>query len=190
MSGRFSSRRLVADRVWDSATGRPDLKELERRLRELEGNAALRSEVQGEVRKLREGLNERLTRDEFTRMVKQTNDRINSIEQRLDALEERSERADAEIADLKNGTKNAKDPQYFLKLGALCEKKGEAFRAIACYTFAIRLEPTDADAYAARSRFYVNIGAAGRGNSRCVGSYSTQSKQRYRLRLSGHGICR
>jgi Tfp pilus assembly protein PilF len=162
-TSNFLLNKLVVDGVWDAATGKPDLSQLERQLRELEANAALRSEVQAEVRKLREGLNDRVTREEFGRMVKQTADQIGSILKRLDDLEEKTERLDVEISDLRQGTKNAKDAQFFLKQGRQYEEKKDRFKAVACYNIAINLQPSDANLYCARSRFYVGLGALGVG---------------------------
>ena len=57
----------------------------------LEDNAAMSTEMRGEIRKLREGVNGRVTREEFRKMVDQTVGELGSIQRRLSEVEERVE---------------------------------------------------------------------------------------------------
>jgi hypothetical protein len=84
------------DYIWDQASGTPDVKLLDRRLRELEGNTATRLEVRDEVRRLRQRIHAKVSRDEFQKLAEETSQQILSISQRLDELEERVERLEVE----------------------------------------------------------------------------------------------
>src|SRR5205807_2596084 len=106
--GKFLGGKLV-EGVWDRLTDRPDIRLLDQRLKELENSVVMRQEMRDEIRRLRESVNDRVTRDEFLKMAERTSAEIGSIKRRLDDLEERVEKLEVENADLKKGTKNASD---------------------------------------------------------------------------------
>jgi len=161
--GKFFFDQIGVGPLWDVVTGKPNLNLLDKRLKELENNAVMRGEVRDEVRKLRESINERVTRDEFRRMADRTMAAISTIQQRLDSVEERVERLEVENEDLKNGTKHARDAGFFLSRGERYEAEHRVYNAIACYNLAIQLAPTDANLFRRRSRFYINLGTPGVG---------------------------
>jgi tetratricopeptide (TPR) repeat protein len=159
--GNFLLNKLLIDEAWDAVTGKPDVKLIERRLRELENNAALRSELRDEIRKLRENINERVTRDEFRKLVERTSAQISSIQERLDELEERVEKLEVEKEDLKNNTKNAEDAEFFFKRGNKLYYEKSYYRALANLNIAIRLDPKKAKAnlFVKRAMVYDKLGS-------------------------------
>jgi tetratricopeptide (TPR) repeat protein len=153
----------VVDSVWDLVTSKPDLNLLDRRLRELENNAALRSELRDEIRKLRESVSDRVTRDDFRKMAERTCAEIGSIQQRLDDLEERVEKLEVTNEDQKSGNQNARDAGFFVGRGKQYEDRKQMYKAVACYNIALRLAPSDAKLYIVRCRYYIALGAPGVG---------------------------
>jgi tetratricopeptide (TPR) repeat protein len=114
--------------------------------------------MRDEIRRLRESVNDRVTRAEFIKMAERTSAEIGSIKRRLDDLEERVEKLEVENADLKKGTKNASDAKYFKERGDRLAS-GNKFRAIANYNIAVALDPNDAETYRKRSEVYAKMGA-------------------------------
>lgn len=95
----------LVDEVWGRAAGKPNIRLLDRRLKELEQDAVLHDDMRKEIAKLRAGITNRITRDEFRAMTERVSSEIGAIKRRLDSLEERVERLEVENADLKAGTK-------------------------------------------------------------------------------------
>jgi tetratricopeptide (TPR) repeat protein len=154
--------RLVAEPAWDYMLGKPDLlTPIQNRLRDVENNTALRSELRDEVRKLREGLNDRVTRDEFRRMAERTTSDIATIQIRLDDLEQRVEKLEVENEDLKNGTKHASSAEHFSERGDRFAAENRVQRALANYNMAVKLDPTLGAAYRGRCGVYERLGAWG-----------------------------
>ena len=149
----------LVDEVWDSASGKPDVALLDQRLKELENNAVMRGEMRDKVRKLRDSINDRVTRDEFRKMAEKASTEIGSIKRRLDDLEERVEKLEVDNEDLKNGTMNAADAQFFVKRGERYTEEKNFNRAIANCNIAIRLDAKNASAYLTRSLIYASLGA-------------------------------
>jgi tetratricopeptide (TPR) repeat protein len=147
------------DYIWDQASGTPDVKLLDRRLRELEGNTATRVEVRDEVRRLRQRIHAKVSRDEFQKLAEETSQQILSISQRLDELEERVERLEVEQEDAKKGTTNASSPAYFVSRGNQFAQNQQPHRALANYALALRLNPANELAHEARCRLYENLKA-------------------------------
>ncbi|OWK35203.1 hypothetical protein FRUB_10045 [Fimbriiglobus ruber] len=136
--GEYVAGKLI-DEVWDSVTDKPDMRLLDARLKDLEYNSAMRGEMRDEIRKLRESVNERTTREEFRKMVQKTNAEIGSIKRRLDNIEERVEKLEVENDDLKNNTKNAENAEYFRLRGKKFRDATEFHRSIACFNIAVKL---------------------------------------------------
>lgn len=147
------------DYIWDQASGAPDVKLLDRRLRELEGNAATRVEVREEVRRLRQRIHAKVSRDEFQALAEETSKQILSMSQRLDELEERVERLEAEQEEIKKGTKNASSPAFFVSRGNQFAQDQQTHRALANYAVALRLDPANESAHEARCRLYEKLKA-------------------------------
>ena len=87
------------DELYDAATGKPNLKEIDRRLKTLEDSAALRSEMREEIRRVRDGLNERVTKEELRAVLTGLQSQLTDIRRRISALEERVELQEVEIDD-------------------------------------------------------------------------------------------
>jgi tetratricopeptide (TPR) repeat protein len=154
--------KLVLDPAWDFVLGKTDrLKPLERRLQDLGKNGALRSEVREELRKLRESLNDRVTRDEFQRMVERTTNQLRSIQERLDDLEERVEKLEVENSDLKNGTTNASSAEFFRMRANRFAEENRTHRAFANFSIALKLDPSLVSAYRDRCTLYERLSAWG-----------------------------
>lgn len=185
---KFLFNKLVVDECWDAATGKPDLKKVERRLRELEETAALRGELQDEIRKLRQQMNERVTRDEFKRMVERTASEIRTIQQRLDEHDEEIEKLKVLQEDLKNSTNNSSSAAYYLRRGVAYEGDGKSYKAVACYNIAIQLMPTDVSTYLHRSQFFIKTGAAAVGIADATEAIRLDSKSAsaYHYRALGY----
>src|SRR5262249_34961267 len=66
--GDYLLGRLV-DGAVDRVTGQPDPNELDRRLRQLEDDANLHSEMREEIRKLRLSVAGRITKEEFRKLA-------------------------------------------------------------------------------------------------------------------------
>jgi tetratricopeptide (TPR) repeat protein len=168
---KFVLGKLVDDNIWDAVTGAPDLVKVDQRLRQLEDCAALRPEMLDEIHKLRQQLNDRVTRDEFRRMADRTTEQLGVIQQRLDEHDEEIEKLKVLQEDLKNKTENSASAEYFRRRGEAYEadsKKHQGYeadsrkyKAAACYNIAIQLAPKDPAGYLRRSEFYVKLGAAG-----------------------------
>ena len=149
----------AGDDLYDRATGKPDLKAMDRRLKELEQNAVLKSEMREEIRKLRESINDRVTKEEFSKMVERTMKELDTIKRRLDSLEERVEMLDVVQDDMKKGTNNAKASDFFIRRGAEFLGTGDTNRAIANLNIAIRLDSKKAESYKVRAMVYDRLKA-------------------------------
>jgi len=150
----------LIDEIYSEATGKPDIRKLDERLKALEENAALRSEMREEIRRVRGELNERVTKDEMRKILEGLQNQLGSIKRRLDNLEERSELQEVQIADGKNGTKNAESAYYFLTRGRERAQLKEYERALANFAVAISVDPKLSDAYIARAQTFVEMKAA------------------------------
>jgi tetratricopeptide (TPR) repeat protein len=137
--------------LYDIATGKPNIREIDKRLAELEKNAAMESKMRDEIRRVRAEINERVTKDELRQILSGLETELCKIKRRISALEESDQLHRVEINDLKSGTKNATDARYFVRRGDNCTQEKEFERAIANYTVAIRLDARLADAYVGRA---------------------------------------
>lgn len=151
----------LVDEVWGRAAGKPNIRLLDRRLKELEQDAVLHDDMRKEIAKLRAGITNRITRDEFRAMTERVSSEIGAIKRRLDSLEERVERLEVENADLKAGTKNAASATYFVQRAEQLSKKRETERAIANLNIAPKIDPACASAYRGRCEVYARLGAWG-----------------------------
>lgn len=151
----------VVNEVWDSATGYPDVRQLERRLNELESNAAMRGEMSEAIKRLRESVNSKVSKEEFLRKTQEMVSELTSIKQRLDSLEQRVEKLEVENEDRKHNSKNSASAAYFLSRGDEFIKNGNSTRAMANYNIAIELDPSIEQAYAGRNRIYKDMRAWG-----------------------------
>ncbi len=159
--GKVLFSKLVEDNIWDAVTGKPDLAKMDQRLSQLERCAALRPEMQDEIHKLRQQINDRVTRDEFRRMADRTAEQLRTIEQRLDEHDEEIEKLKVLQEDARNKTANADSAAYFRSRGEGYERDGQKYKAAACYNIAVWLAPKDPAGYLRRSEFYVKLGAGG-----------------------------
>lgn len=149
----------VIDEVFDPATGKPDPRLLERRLRELEVNSALRADIQAEIAKLRQRVNESTTRQEFLELVRQVSSDIATIKSRLDSVEQRVELLEVQLQDSREGTKNASSAEHFATRAREFFGKQDFHRAIANCNIAIALDEQHAAAYFRRGQAYWNLQA-------------------------------
>ncbi|MBM3980152.1 MAG: hypothetical protein FJ304_07675 [Planctomycetes bacterium] len=86
---------MLAEGVWDSATGKSDVELLKRRIEELERQSDVRPEHRAELKQLRELVYAGITRAEYERYVSDTSDRLTKIEDRLTKLEQRVDKLEA-----------------------------------------------------------------------------------------------
>lgn len=95
----------LADGIWDAATGKPDVYELDRRLKRLERELAGKSpECAEPVRELRDQITSTMTRDDYLDLAWAAQ---REVDNRLDALERRMNQAEDDIRELQART----DPQ-------------------------------------------------------------------------------
>ena len=152
----------LLDEVFDTATGKPDVRLLGQRLKELEKNQSLNEEMSKELQKLLfDCTNRTVTRDEFREMSKRVGDEMEKIKSRVDSLEERVERLEVETEDLKSGDKNGMSASYYAKRGEQFAEKQDFQRAIASFAIAIKIDPHCAEAYRGRCNIFKNRGAWG-----------------------------
>ncbi len=144
----------LVDEVWDRATSKPDVRLLDQRLKDLEQNAVLHSEMRKEVAKLRAVITKSITRDEFRTMAEQVNGEIGAIKRRLDSLENRVERLEVENEDLKAGTKNVSSATYFVQRAVQLDKNRETDRALANLNIALKIDPACVIAYRVRFEIF------------------------------------
>lgn len=90
--------------VYDSATGKPDLKRLQQRLQELENNAALKSELQDAIRSFRLELDQRVTRSEMEAKLTGLQNKLVSLHTRIENLEVDRELHEVRLDDLEKKT--------------------------------------------------------------------------------------
>ena len=84
------------DEVWDAATGAPDVKDLDLRLRAFEGALSqVDARLSGRIAELRRGLDKRPTRAEVHQIVLQV---LGELESRIAQLEQRADRIEQKIA--------------------------------------------------------------------------------------------
>ena len=121
------------------------------------------STFRGEAHKLRLQVNDKVTKDEFRRMVDRTATQLRTVEERLDEHDEEIEKLKVLQEDVKNKTENSTSANYFLRRGEGYQADGKPYKAAACYGIAIRLAPTDSSLHLKRCQFYVAIGAAAVG---------------------------
>ena len=81
----------IADGIWDAATGKPDINELDRRLRRVEeGLTSKGAECATPVRELRERLSADMTKEEYVALEnkyrQQVNERLNAVEADIQKL--------------------------------------------------------------------------------------------------------
>ncbi|MBY0232681.1 MAG: tetratricopeptide repeat protein [Gemmataceae bacterium] len=155
--GEYAAGKAL-DALFDSG-GKPDLKEIDKRLLALERDACLRGEMKEEVRRLREGLGKRLTKDEFKKAMAELGTELGSIRRRLAGAEERIERLEVQNADLRDGTKNAARPATFLRRAYDFKKAGDPHRAIANCSVALGLDEKLADAHVSRGEAWESLKA-------------------------------
>eukprot|EP00913_Durusdinium_trenchii_P035320 g33050.t1 len=151
----------LLDWGWDRATNKPNIREIEKRLKRLEQNAAIHPLMQAQIKALRESINERTTRAEFQRLASMTTARINSLESRMYDAEQRIEKLEVENQDLKNGTKNAESPDHFIEKAEVYEARREYYKAIAAYSIAIELQKENPEYYRRRAEAFLKLDAAG-----------------------------
>src|SRR5262249_9423421 len=123
----------VVDEAVDWATGQPDRKELDKRLRQLEGDANLHSEMREEIRRLRLSSGARVTRDEFRKRAEATGAGLRETEARLLGTEMLLEKQDVRIKDLEDGKGAASSgvPATFLRRGDAFLQQNNHQRAVA-----------------------------------------------------------
>lgn len=84
------------DEAWDAATGAPDLKELDQRLRAFEGALSqVDARLSNRIGELRRRIDQRPTRDEVRQIVLQV---LGEMEARIAELERRADRIELKIA--------------------------------------------------------------------------------------------
>ena len=148
----------IANDYVDRKLNKPEIDLIAQRLMEVETSAVMKGEMRDEVRKLREGLNDRITTDEFRAMVGRTTDQIGTIKARLDALEQRVEILEVKDEDRDKGTKNAEQAWFFVNRGGVFHDGGNRDRALANYNIGLALDPTYAPGYLGRARAYTELG--------------------------------
>jgi len=80
----------VLDEIWDTATGKPDIRKLERRLTEAENQLnRMRPGLGAPIEDLRNRVTSATTKGEFQRLIKMYDSRIASLESRMDGIETR-----------------------------------------------------------------------------------------------------
>lgn len=151
--------RYIADTAFDYAEGKPNIKEIAKRLKELEDNAFLWSEMRDEIRRVREGLNDRVTKGELREKLLGLQADLDTIRKRLSDLEEAREENEVRFDDNEHKTTNSKNSGYFLDRGRQFASKKEFYRAIANFALAIRLDEKLIDAYLARGTAFVELKA-------------------------------
>jgi len=149
----------VVDAAFDTVTGKPDLKLLDQRLRELEASSALRADVQLEIGRLRARLDEHVTKQQFQSMVEGLGAQLRDINARLDSLEKRSEILEVELEDTRNATNNVRLATHFLDRAGRMFGAQDYRRTITNCTIAIELDPNLAQAYFRRGQAYWNLNA-------------------------------
>ena len=97
--GEYVAGKLL-DEVWDNVSNKPDVRVLDRRLKELEENAAMRSEMREEIRRVREGLNTRVTKEELKKVLMGLQTQLCDIKRRISDLEERVELQEVKLEDI------------------------------------------------------------------------------------------
>jgi hypothetical protein len=86
------------DEAWNSATGQPDVYELDSRLRAFEGALSqVDARLSSKIAELRRDLNQRPTREEVRRIVLSV---LNELEGRIAELERRTDRIEIRVAQL------------------------------------------------------------------------------------------
>jgi tetratricopeptide (TPR) repeat protein len=148
----------LADEGWNWLTDKPDVERVLRCLMELETNAVMKRDMREELSKLRKQINDRVTRDEFRKMIDQTRDELRSIKQKLDDHEQRLVKLEVREADQEKGTKNAKNPEFYLKQGDQFAAEKKLDKAITYYSIAIELDAKKAQPYLRRGQAYWQLG--------------------------------
>ena len=151
----------VVDRGWDTVTGKPDVEMIRQQLKSLEANAVMRGEMRDEIRKLRESIDNRVTREEFRQMAERAATEMASIQKRLNDLEERVEVLEVVQGDSRNRTQHATDAGFFVERGNIYESRNQFHKATACYNVAITLNPQNPSFYINRGQLYAKHGAPG-----------------------------
>ena len=91
------------DGIWDTVTGKPDVVLLDQRLSQLEIEMARRHpEYRGPVQQLRSRISSSTTQQAYREMAFETVRRLEDVEFRLTALEQRMGRAEKAIDEIKN----------------------------------------------------------------------------------------
>ncbi|MEZ6142138.1 MAG: tetratricopeptide repeat protein [Zavarzinella sp.] len=140
--------------LYDRVTGKPDIREIDRRLKMLEENGALRSEMQAEIRKLRTSINDKVSKAEFLEKINELKDSLGDIYRRIIALEKRVELQEVQIEDLTNKTLNSTKASYFLARGDKFAAKKDTHRALANYALAIEKDEKLVEAYVQRAKVF------------------------------------
>lgn len=98
----------AADHVWDSATGKPDVEQLQRRLAHVEREverASRSAAVAAPIRDLRRQITPDTSYAEYSRLAKKALDDVNArlekLEREVQVLEQRVNQHDATLDDLK-----------------------------------------------------------------------------------------
>lgn len=162
--GKFAAEQLTGaalSAAYDEISGKPNIRVIERRLRDLEESGVARVEFRSELDKLRMSINDRITRAEFEARVAETVARISETESRLSDLECRVERLEVESLDAKSGTNNATSSVYYVARGYTFRESNQILRALACYTIALDIDAGSVEAHKGRCAVYMEMGAAG-----------------------------
>jgi uncharacterized coiled-coil protein SlyX len=77
----------LIDEVWDAATGKPDVFQLERRIKALETDSRWRNEYRDPLYELLNGVNANTTKDEYRASARRALSRIDEIDARLKQVE-------------------------------------------------------------------------------------------------------
>ena len=149
----------LLDGVYDSVTGQPDMALLQRRLKELENNAALKSELQDAVRSFRLELDQRVTRDEMEAKLAMLSNKLVSLHTRIENLEVDRELHEVRLDDLERKTSNGTNSAYFVDRGNRFADQGDSVRALASFAAALRVDRRVAEAHLARALLYLKANA-------------------------------
>lgn len=159
---RFGAEYLAGagiDALWDKVSNKPDIQKIDSRLQQLESNAAMRSEMREEIRKVRKQITERVTKDELRKLLGGLESHLTDIRKRITDLEERLELQEVKLDDLTNGTKKAQDAFVFYLRGSQFAIKKDTYRALANLSLAVRMDAKAGGALVARGAVYASLGA-------------------------------
>lgn len=146
------------DQLFDPSSGKPNISLIDARLKELEGNVAMRGEMQNEIEKLRRRINNNVTKNEFMQLTEQVISNVQTINKRLDDLEIRVERLEVDNEDLRRGTRNSTNANYYCDRAEIFTGQKNNVRAMANYNLALKSDEKLERAIIGRIKLYESIG--------------------------------